>query len=281
MTANAGTEGSNTAPCKYQHVTSLITVETIGGARHCRPAPCGPTRRTGRCSPTGAPPPATGSCPPTRTPSLDFLTDCPAHPVDAAVPGRRHRPPPHRGPGSASRGSSPRCGPSTRPAGVARRTGTAGDDRIRWPPRCASCRHMAGPRACSAAATVACWCSPNWPACPYKHLATLTVGDIAFVDGPATIRSARPAHGRRVRATTPLLCGPCAVTRWLRVLDLVVTKTQPPRSSPDSIKDAEPVTEQSPHLCRSTRDTRRRHRAVFRCCRRSISGGTCRSRCSG
>ena len=35
---------------------------------NCRPGPCKRTGRTGRCSPTGAPPPATRRCPPPRTP---------------------------------------------------------------------------------------------------------------------------------------------------------------------------------------------------------------------
>ena len=50
-----------------------------------------------------------------------------------------------------------------------------------------------------------------------------------------------------------MLCGPCAITRWLRVLDVVMTKPSH-RVLARQVKDAEPVTDQSPHLCRSTRE---------------------------
>ena len=50
-----------------------------------------------------------------------------------------------------------------------------------------------------------------------------------------------------------MVCGPCAITRWLRVHDVVMTKPSH-RVLAKQIDDAEPVTEQSPHLCRSTRE---------------------------
>ncbi len=49
-----------------------------------------------------------------------------------------------------------------------------------------------------------------------------------------------------------LLCGSCAVVRWLRVLDLVVTRPGK-RHLSGALKKAKPVTGGSPHLCRSTR----------------------------
>ena len=51
---------------------------------------------------------------------------------------------------------------------------------------------------------------------------------------------------------SPVVCGPCAITRWLRVLDVVMTKPGH-RVLAKQIDDAEPVSEQSPHLCGSTR----------------------------
>jgi hypothetical protein len=86
---------------------------------------------------------------------------------------------------------------------------------------------------------------------PYKKLATLTVGDITLIEGTATIRSTAEAWELRP-AENPLLCGPCAVTRWLRALDLEVTAVSP-RVLARSIRKAAPVTDRSPHLCRSTR----------------------------
>jgi hypothetical protein len=87
---------------------------------------------------------------------------------------------------------------------------------------------------------------------PYKDLATLTVGGVTLVEGTATIRS-----GARTwvlhPADNPLLCGPCAVVRWLRILDLVVTKPSN-RAIARVLKKAASVTERSPHLCRSTRE---------------------------
>jgi hypothetical protein len=86
---------------------------------------------------------------------------------------------------------------------------------------------------------------------PYKNLATLTAGDITLLNGTATIRSR--AHTWTLHpAGNPLLCGPCAVTRWLRALNLEITAVSP-RVLAKSIRKANPVTDRSPHLCRSTR----------------------------
>jgi len=86
----------------------------------------------------------------------------------------------------------------------------------------------------------------------YQHLVNLTAGDIAFVDGTAT---ASNTVGEWLVAAddNPVLCGPCAITKWLRVLDVVMTKPSH-RVLAKQIKDAEPLTDQSPHLCRSTRE---------------------------
>jgi len=49
-----------------------------------------------------------------------------------------------------------------------------------------------------------------------------------------------------------VLCGPCAITRWLRVVDLAVTRINT-KVTADAIGKAVPVTPESPHLCRSTK----------------------------
>jgi hypothetical protein len=58
---------------------------------------------------------------------------------------------------------------------------------------------------------------------PYRHLAALTAGDISIADGVATIRVAAGEWTLRP-ADDGLLCGPCAVVRWLKILDLAVTQ---------------------------------------------------------
>ena len=54
-----------------------------------------------------------------------------------------------------------------------------------------------------------------------EHIAGLTAGDVVIADGAATITAPTgtitlPASG------DTLICGPCALARWLRVLDMTV-----------------------------------------------------------
>ena len=86
---------------------------------------------------------------------------------------------------------------------------------------------------------------------PYKHLAS---SPPVWSRLPAARRSSPAAGAITLTASDdPVLCGPCAITRWLRVLDVVMTKPSH-RVLAKQIDDAEPVTDDSPHLCRSTRD---------------------------
>jgi len=87
---------------------------------------------------------------------------------------------------------------------------------------------------------------------PYKNLAQLTVGRVTAAGGAATIASSAAAISVTA-AANPVVCGPCAITRWLRVLDTVMTKPSH-RVLARQIRDADPITDQSPHLCRSTRE---------------------------
>ncbi|HEY4991492.1 MAG TPA: hypothetical protein VII33_05345 [Nakamurella sp.] len=96
---------------------------------------------------------------------------------------------------------------------------------------------------------------------PYQHLARLTVGDVGIADGQATIRTPAGEWTLRPADDGPLLCGPCAVTRWVRVLDVVLTRHSN-RALTDVLRTADPVTDTSPHLCRSTRGIDDATRAV-------------------
>lgn len=87
---------------------------------------------------------------------------------------------------------------------------------------------------------------------PFRDLAVLTAGDVTVVGGVAAIASSAGAITLTV-ADDPVVCGPCALTRWLRALDVVMTKPSH-RVLAKQLTDAEPVTDQSPHLCRSTRE---------------------------
>jgi hypothetical protein len=86
---------------------------------------------------------------------------------------------------------------------------------------------------------------------PYKHLATLTAGDVTVVDGTATITSS--ARSWTITPDdSPILCGSCAVVRWLRVLNVAVTKISTAAVA-DAVGHAKAVTVDSPHQRRSTR----------------------------
>ena len=86
---------------------------------------------------------------------------------------------------------------------------------------------------------------------PYQHMASLTAGDVTVAEGTATITT-RTSMWTLRPAGDGLLCGSCAVTRWLRILNLVVTRPNS-RDVALALKKAKPVTGRSPHLCRSTR----------------------------
>ena len=82
---------------------------------------------------------------------------------------------------------------------------------------------------------------------PYRYLATLTAGDIAIADGVATIRAAA-GEWTAGAADEAVLCGPCAVVRWLRILDLAVTHLST-RTIAGALKTTNPVDHRSPHVC--------------------------------
>ena len=91
-------------------------------------------------------------------------------------------------------------------------------------------------------------------AVPYQVLATATIGDIEIANGSATVTT-RTVAWTVVADPDPVLCGPCAITRWLRVVDLAVTKITTGTVA-TAVDKADPLTVQSPHLCRSTKTIR-------------------------
>src|SRR5664279_1180306 len=95
---------------------------------------------------------------------------------------------------------------------------------------------------------------------PYQQLARLTVGDVGIVDGQARITS-DAGTWTVLQGDDALVCGPCAITRWTRALDVVLTRHSN-RALTEVLKRADPVTDTSPHLCRSTRPIDDATRAV-------------------
>ena len=84
---------------------------------------------------------------------------------------------------------------------------------------------------------------------PYKHLARLTAGDISIADSVATIRS--QAREWTLRPADDVgMCGPCAVVRWLKILDLAVTKPST-KTMARALKRAKVIDHRSPHVCLS------------------------------
>ena len=106
-----------------------------------------------------------------------------------AVPGRRHRPPPHRPRIPAAGGVGGGAG-RARPTHRRTLPPHGKETGRRWRRRCAGCPPTAGPPACSAAGTGACSVLSQLAGVPYRHLATLTAGDVHIEEGVATIRSA-------------------------------------------------------------------------------------------
>ena len=82
---------------------------------------------------------------------------------------------------------------------------------------------------------------------PYRHLARMTAADVSIEDGVATIRVAAGEWTLRP-ADDGLLCGPCAVVRWLKILDLAVTQLST-RTIAGALKKTKPVDHRSPHVC--------------------------------
>jgi len=83
---------------------------------------------------------------------------------------------------------------------------------------------------------------------PHRHLAGLVPGDITVADGVATVRLAGAV--RTVEAVDdPVLCGPCAIVRWLQTHEVIVVKIAT-RAVSDHLREAQSLTSTSFHVCR-------------------------------
>ena len=84
----------------------------------------------------------------------------------------------------------------------------------------------------------------------YDNIATLRVADVTISEGVATIRT--PGGTTTLpMADTSLLCGPCALARWLHAVDMTVVYPNG-RVVAAVIARSVPVTSSSPHLCQGT-----------------------------
>jgi hypothetical protein len=83
----------------------------------------------------------------------------------------------------------------------------------------------------------------------YENIAALTAGDLTVAGGSATIRT---AGGTTTLGDVAdgMLCGPCALARWVQALDLTVVYPDG-RVIAAVIARAVPLTPDSPHLCHS------------------------------
>ncbi len=82
---------------------------------------------------------------------------------------------------------------------------------------------------------------------PYRQLPRLTVAQLHIADSVATITDRHGTAHVVESATDPVLCGPCTLVRWRRVLDTEVKH----KSVKTLLKKAEEVTGAGHHSCRS------------------------------
>jgi hypothetical protein len=83
-------------------------------------------------------------------------------------------------------------------------------------------------------------------------IAALTIGDIAVRDGTATIRVDDGDPITLHKTDDCLLCGPCALSRWLHALDLAGMHNDG-RLVASVIARAAPLSAHSPHVCEGSR----------------------------
>ena len=80
---------------------------------------------------------------------------------------------------------------------------------------------------------------------PYRQLPRLTVAQLHIVDGTATVTDHLGTPHVIEATEDPVLCGPCTLVRWRRVLDTEVRH----KRLKTLFKDAEEVTPDSHHPC--------------------------------
>lgn len=83
---------------------------------------------------------------------------------------------------------------------------------------------------------------------PYRELANMRVGQLDILDGAARITDTAGNILLIEAVPDPVLCGPCALLRWRRIIDAEVRGTSAKRMA-KMLKDAYPVTAASRHVC--------------------------------
>ncbi len=83
----------------------------------------------------------------------------------------------------------------------------------------------------------------------YQSIAELTVGDISIDAGVAIVRTPGGTTTLR-RADDVVICGPCALARWIHAIDLTALYPSG-QVAAAIIARAAPLTSRSPHLCES------------------------------
>ncbi len=89
-----------------------------------------------------------------------------------------------------------------------------------------------------------------WTDLPYRELTVMRVGQFQLVDGVAGVTDTSGEIHVIDAAADPVLCGPCALARWRRVVDAEVGGTSAKRMA-QLLKDAHTVTPASRHVCRA------------------------------
>ena len=84
----------------------------------------------------------------------------------------------------------------------------------------------------------------------FEAMADLVVGNVTVRDGVATIKTLGGTTTLRIN-DDDMICGPCALARWLHALDMSVVYPSG-RVSVAVIARSAPLTSHSPHLCQGT-----------------------------
>lgn len=82
----------------------------------------------------------------------------------------------------------------------------------------------------------------------YRQMVAMTIGQVQVVDGVAVVTDTFGRTAEIEAAEDPVSCGPCALARWRRVVDVVVRPDQH-AVLPDLLGKANPVTAASRHYC--------------------------------
>ncbi len=85
---------------------------------------------------------------------------------------------------------------------------------------------------------------------PYRELAVMTVGQLDLVDGAACVTDIAGDIRVIEAAADPVLCGPCALVRWRRIVDAEVRGTSA-KGMAELLRNAHQVTAASRHICRA------------------------------